>query len=239
MSALPVVAPRPVTTFTTPSGKMSAMSLGELQRRQRRLLRRLDDDGVAAGKSRRELPGRHHQRIVPRRDRADDADRIAADHRGEPGHIFAGHGAMHVAHGAGEEAEAIGDRRHLVLQHADARLAAIQRLERGERFGVACRWRRQASAAGPSARRAWCATRSGTPSRPRSTAASTCAGEASGSSTMVSSVLGLITASASLGAGDEFRANQHLRVEHGCPPLGAWFAGYFDDPPVCSPSRVR
>jgi hypothetical protein len=27
MSALPVVAPRPVTTLTTPSGKMSAISL--------------------------------------------------------------------------------------------------------------------------------------------------------------------------------------------------------------------
>ena len=27
MSALPVVVPRPVTTFTTPSGKMSAMIL--------------------------------------------------------------------------------------------------------------------------------------------------------------------------------------------------------------------
>ena len=66
--------------------------LGELQRRQRRLLGRLDDDGVAAGESRRELPGGHHQRIVPRRDRADHADRIAADHRGVARHVFAGHG---------------------------------------------------------------------------------------------------------------------------------------------------
>ena len=85
----------------------------------------------------RELPRRHHQRIVPRRDRADDADRVAADHRGVARHVLARHGAMHVAHGAGEEAEAVGDRRHLVLQHADPRLAAIQRLERGERLGIA------------------------------------------------------------------------------------------------------
>ena len=46
-------------------------------------------------------------------------------------------GAVHGAHGAGEEAEAVGDRRHLVVQHADARLAAVQRLERGEGLGVA------------------------------------------------------------------------------------------------------
>ena len=41
----------------------------------------------------------------------------------------------HVAHGAGEEAEAVGESRHLVLQDADARLAAIERLEGGERLG--------------------------------------------------------------------------------------------------------
>ena len=137
ISALPTVSPRPTTTLRTPAGKMSATSARELQRRQRRLLGRLEDDGVAAGERRRELPRRHHQRVVPRRDRADDADRIAPDHRGMAGQVLARRRAMHGAHRAGEEAEAVDDRRHLVVQHADARLAAVQRLERGERLGLA------------------------------------------------------------------------------------------------------
>ena len=41
-----------------------------------------DDDRVASSQGRRELPGCQHQGIVPRRDRADDTDRIAADHGG-------------------------------------------------------------------------------------------------------------------------------------------------------------
>lgn len=43
--------------------------LGEAQDRQRRLLGRLDDDGVPARRGRGELPGRHEQRVVPRDDR--------------------------------------------------------------------------------------------------------------------------------------------------------------------------
>ncbi len=78
ISALPTLSPRPSTTLTTPSGRISAMNLGELQRRQRRLLGGLEDHGVAAGERRCQLPGHHHQRVVPRRNRADDADR----HRG-------------------------------------------------------------------------------------------------------------------------------------------------------------
>ena len=63
-----------------------------------------------------ELPGRHHQRIVPRRDRGDDADRIAADHRGVAGQVFAAPTMPGMrAHRAGEEAEAVDDRRDLVV----------------------------------------------------------------------------------------------------------------------------
>ena len=117
-------------------GEDAGDHLGELQRGERRLLRRLDDDGVAAGKSRRKLPRSHHQGIVPRRDRADHADRIAADHGGMAGHVLAGNRAVHGAHGAGKEAEAVGHPRHLVLENADARLAAIERFERGEGLGL-------------------------------------------------------------------------------------------------------
>ena len=51
--------------------------LAEAQRRERRLLGGLQHDGAAGGQRRRELPGRHQQREVPRDDLADDADRLA------------------------------------------------------------------------------------------------------------------------------------------------------------------
>ena len=53
----------------------------ELERGQRRLLRGLQHDRIAARERWRKLPRRHHQRIVPWRDRPDDSDGIAADHR--------------------------------------------------------------------------------------------------------------------------------------------------------------
>ena len=50
--------------------------LGEQQRGQRRRLGRLEHDGVAAGERRRDLPGQHQQREVPRDDLAGDAERL-------------------------------------------------------------------------------------------------------------------------------------------------------------------
>ena len=55
---------------------------------------RLEDDGVAVGERRRDLPGRNGDREIPRRDDADDADRLArdldADARAHAGHLLAG-----------------------------------------------------------------------------------------------------------------------------------------------------
>ncbi len=48
--------------------------LGHAERRQRRLRVGLEDDGAAGRQRRRELPGRHHQRVVPGDDLAGDAD---------------------------------------------------------------------------------------------------------------------------------------------------------------------
>src|SRR4029079_6591398 len=117
-------------------GENSRDGLGEFQRRQRRLFGRLEDDGITAGQGRSELPGRHHQWVVPRRDRTYASDLIAADHRGEAGHILAGDDAMHVTRGTGKEPETIDDAWHFILKHSDSRLAAIEGFERGERFGV-------------------------------------------------------------------------------------------------------
>ena len=77
-SASPARPPKPGTTFTTPGGKSScSIERREGERRHRRVLRRLDDDRVAARERRAELPGEHHERRVPGNDRADDADRLA------------------------------------------------------------------------------------------------------------------------------------------------------------------
>ena len=54
--------------------------LGEAERAERGELGRLDDQAVAGGERGRRLPGRHHDREVPRQDRPDDPDRLADDH---------------------------------------------------------------------------------------------------------------------------------------------------------------
>ena len=58
---------------------------GNADGRQRRLLGRLQDDGIAGGKRRSKLPRRHQQGEVPRHHGADDADRLARDHRNRVG----------------------------------------------------------------------------------------------------------------------------------------------------------
>src|SRR5262245_51954175 len=51
--------------------------LAEPERRERRQLGRLQDDGVAARERRTELPARDVRREVPRDDEPDDAERLA------------------------------------------------------------------------------------------------------------------------------------------------------------------
>ena len=51
--------------------------LGEPHRHRRVALRRLEDEGVAAGERRRELPHRDHGREIEGRDAGDDAERLA------------------------------------------------------------------------------------------------------------------------------------------------------------------
>ena len=55
--------------------------LGQAQGDERRLGRGLDDDRVARDQRRRDLSRRGEQRVVPRRDEQDDADRLAVLHR--------------------------------------------------------------------------------------------------------------------------------------------------------------
>ena len=109
--------------------------LGQRERHDRRLLGGLEDDGVARGQRRRELPRRHQDRVVPRHDHADHADRLArdqADHA-RPGRPDL---AVDLVDGLGEVAEAGHGAADLALGVAD-RLAHVDGDHRRELVAVA------------------------------------------------------------------------------------------------------
>ena len=109
--------------------------LGEPQRGERRELRRLEHDGVAGRERGADLPRGHVQRVVPRRDRRDDAERVAPDERGVLLVVLAGGAAFEEARAAGEEAQVVDGEVHLELDHAD-RLADVGDLELAEALHV-------------------------------------------------------------------------------------------------------
>ena len=78
-SGLPAFSPKPGTILSTPRGSpASSARRAERQRAERRLLRRLQDDRIACDQRRAELPRADDERIVPRHDRADDAEGLLA-----------------------------------------------------------------------------------------------------------------------------------------------------------------
>ena len=94
---------------------------GEGERGQRRVFGRLQHDRIARGERRRDLPGEHQQREVPRDDLPADADRTRAgklgvDQRGP----------------AGVMVEMAGDERNVDVARLADRLAVVDRLEHGE-----------------------------------------------------------------------------------------------------------
>ncbi len=109
---------------------------GELERGERRLLRRLEHHRVARRQRRGEFPGRHHQGIVPGRHLRDHAHRIAPDHAGQSRQVLARGHPRHAARGTGEEAEAIDDRRQFVPECPGRRLAGVARLQLREGLAV-------------------------------------------------------------------------------------------------------
>ena len=77
-SALAVVEPGPGQHAQGALGKPCLVEdVGERERGERGLGRRLHDGGVAAGERGRDLPARDHRREVPRGDQRADADRLA------------------------------------------------------------------------------------------------------------------------------------------------------------------
>ena len=140
-------------------GQDLVRELGEAQRGQRRRLGRLEHDRVAGGERGTDLPDRHQQRVVPGRDLADDADRLAPDHRRVALEVLARRLALHAARGAGEEAQVVDGGGQLVGLDRGERLAGVARLELGEFVGVRLDGVGELAAAPPGARRASCSTR--------------------------------------------------------------------------------
>ena len=99
--------------------------LGHQRGRHRRGVARLEHHAVAGGERGRDLPDRHHHRVVPRRDLADDADRLAPDVGGVPGHVLARAAALEHPRGAGEEADLVERRRDLLGARQLDRLAGV------------------------------------------------------------------------------------------------------------------
>ena len=110
--------------------------LGQPQRALGRGVARLEDDGVARGQRRSDLPHRHQQRVVPRRDLADDADRLAPDPRGVAGHVLPGRPALEHPRRSGEEAELVHHRRDLLARGERLDLPGVLRLQGDELVGV-------------------------------------------------------------------------------------------------------
>ena len=105
--------------------------LGERPRAARHEVRRLEHDGVAVRERGRDLPGRNRDRKIPRRDEADDADRLARHLDVDAGAHRRQLLAREAQRFAGEELEDVPGPRRL----ADAfgqRLAFLARQEPAE-----------------------------------------------------------------------------------------------------------
>ena len=124
---------RPVTGDDVDGARGEADLGGELReadRRQRRLRIGLEDDGAAGRECRRELPRRHHQRVVPGHDLARDPDRLlqGVEEERPADRVRA---APDRRDRRAVEAEVLDGLMELGLDRGD-RLADIARLELGE-----------------------------------------------------------------------------------------------------------
>ena len=152
-SARPV-SRSPVTTLKVPGGRNSAASSASSSVVSGVVSRRLEDDGVAGGERRGDLPDRHHHRVVPRRDLADDPDRLAADPRGVARHVLPRRLALEHARRAGEEPQLVDHRRDLLARRSARAACRCSRPRGGRTRRRAPRWRRRTSAAPAGARSA-------------------------------------------------------------------------------------
>ncbi|MNZ75782.1 hypothetical protein D3C78_942680 [compost metagenome] len=113
-------------------GKQLGGQLRQAQGGEGCLFRRFEHHGVASGQGRGDLPGDHHQRVVPRGDGGDYTKRVAADHRGMPRQVFTGGRAARATAGTGEEAKHIGNCRDLVVERRRIGFATVVRFQPGQ-----------------------------------------------------------------------------------------------------------
>ena len=97
-----------------------AADVGEEQGAERRRRRRLEDDRVAGGEGRGDLPGEHQQREVPRDDLGGDAERLRD---------AAGERVLELVRPAGVVPEVGRRERHVDVARLLDRLAGVHRLE--------------------------------------------------------------------------------------------------------------
>jgi hypothetical protein len=77
VSAGPRLSPKPCTVLSTPAGRPASRRSRPAARGEGAPFGGLVHDRAAGGERRRDLPGRQHERRVPRRDDAHRADRLA------------------------------------------------------------------------------------------------------------------------------------------------------------------
>lgn len=106
--------------------------LREHQRGERGQLGGLQDDRVARGDRREDLPGGHLEGIVPGRDGADDADGFTAYVRRVVAGVLTGGLPLQVPCGTGEEGRVVNRSRDVELTGELQRLAALEGLGAGE-----------------------------------------------------------------------------------------------------------
>ena len=97
--------------------------VGEQERGERRRGRGLQDDGVAGGQCRGDLPGQHEQREVPRDDLGGDAERVRRPARER---------VLELVRPAGVVPEVRRGERHVDVATLLDRLAGVHRFEDGE-----------------------------------------------------------------------------------------------------------
>jgi hypothetical protein len=109
--------------------------VGHVERGERRLLGGLEDDGVAAGERRADLPGEHEQREVPGDDLAGHADRLV-QHLHVVRAVGRRHQAVDLVRPAGVVPDAPRHHGHLGPRRLRQRLAVVPRLQRRDLLRV-------------------------------------------------------------------------------------------------------
>lgn len=105
---------------------------GQQDRRCRGRVARLQHDGVPRSEGGRDLPDRHHQRVVPRRHLTHDPDRLAPDPGRVPGQVLPGRPPLQHPRGPGEEAQLVHAGRQFLARGQRERLPGVLALHPGE-----------------------------------------------------------------------------------------------------------